>query len=146
MTSSNTRPTLPLTRTTQPATQSSRYASQVSGLLLAAFGLSAGYTIWTTASGVAHDSFNATSQGVWAFYVAMFAVALLVRTDRPAIWLLLSALLPLLLMIGVFVYPTTFTSKQQTPLGWFENDVYLGLLMVASYLTVQRLRGRRLEA
>lgn len=138
------RPTPPMAQTTPPAPTSSRYASQVSGLLLTAFGLSAGYTVWTTASGLAHDSFTATNPWVWAFYVTMIAVALLVRTDRPASWTLLAVLLPLLLSVGVFVYPTTFTSEQQTPFGWFENDVYLGLLMIASYLTVQRLRRRHL--
>ena len=123
----------------------SRYAGQVSGLLLAAFGLSAAYTVWTTATGLADDGFTATAPGVWAFYAAMVAVSLAVRSDRLAAWWTLAVLLPLLLLVGVFLYPRTFTAEQQTPLGWFENDVYLGLLMVATYLTVQRLRRRRLE-
>ena len=45
------------------------------------------------------------------------------------------------LLIGVFYYPTTFGPEQQTVFGWFENDVYLGLLVVAGYLGVQRWRG-----
>ena len=73
----------------------------------------------------------------------MVAASLAVRTDRAAAWWTLAVLLPLLLLVGVFVYPSTFTVEHQTPLGWFENDIYLGLLMVATYLTVQRLRGRR---
>jgi hypothetical protein len=122
----------------------SRYAGQVSVLLLAAFGLSAVYTVWTTARGSADDGFSATDPGVWAFYASMLAIAVLVRTDRLAIWGLLAFLLPVLLGVGIFVYPTVFTPQVQTPFGWFENDVYLGLLMVASYLTVQRLRRRHL--
>lgn len=123
----------------------SRYAGQVSGLLLAAFSLSAGYTVWTTATGLADDGFTATAPGVWAFYAVMVALSLAVRTDRLAAWRTLAVVLPVLLLVGIFVYPTTFTAEHQTPLGWFENDVYLGLLLVAGYLTVQRLRGRRLE-
>lgn len=40
---------------------------------------------------------------------------------------------------GFTVYPTTFGPAQQTVFGWFENDVYLGLLTVALYLSVLRL-------
>ena len=41
----------------------------------------------------------------------------------------------------MFYYPTTFGPEQQTVFGWFENDVYVGLLAVATYLGVQRWRG-----
>ena len=117
----------------------------MSALLLSAFALSAGYTVWTTATGLADDGFTATAPGVWLFYAVMTAASLAVRSDRLAAWWTLAVLLPLLLLVGIFVYPSTFTAEHQTPLGWFENDVYLGLLMVATYLTVQRLRRRRLE-
>ena len=73
------------------------------------------------------------------------ALALAVRRDWLIAWRLTALLLPLLLAVGVLVYPTLFTAERQTTIGWFENDVYLGLLMTALYLTVQRLRGRRLE-
>jgi hypothetical protein len=43
--------------------------------------------------------------------------------------------------VAVFWYPTTFTLRQQTTFGWFENDVYTGLLMIALYLGAHRLRG-----
>ena len=47
--------------------------------------------------------------------------------------------------IGVFYYPTSpSAAEKQTVFGWFENDVYLGLLMVATYLGVQRWRGTSL--
>jgi uncharacterized membrane protein YbhN (UPF0104 family) len=49
--------------------------------------------------------------------------------------------LGLLLVVAVFYYPTTFVPRQQTTFGWFENDVYTGLLMVALYLGVGRLRS-----
>jgi hypothetical protein len=40
----------------------------------------------------------------------------------------------------VFVYPSMFGPEQQTVFGWFENDVYVGLLMVATFLGVLRIR------
>lgn len=39
------------------------------------------------------------------------------------------------------VVPPTFVPSQQTAFGWFENDVYTGLLMIALYVVVHRLRG-----
>jgi hypothetical protein len=30
---------------------------------------------------------------------------------------------------------------EQTAFGWFENDVYIGLLILAEYLCIQRLRN-----
>lgn len=134
-----------LTTSRSSTAPTSRYSGQVSGLLLAAFGLSATYTVWTTATGLTTDGFTATAPGVWAFYTAMVALSVAVRSDRLPVWWALAVLLPLLLSVGIFVYPSTFTAEHQTPVGWFENDVYLGLLMIATYLTAQRLRQRRLE-
>jgi len=42
--------------------------------------------------------------------------------------------------IAFFYYPTVFGLEQQTVFGWFENDVYVGLLVVATYLGALRLR------
>jgi hypothetical protein len=83
------------------AAKVSRSAGQVSGRLLAALGLSAVYTVWTTATDSVDDGFTATEPGVWAFYASMAAVAVLFRTDRLAIWASLAALLPLLLGNGI---------------------------------------------
>jgi peptidoglycan/LPS O-acetylase OafA/YrhL len=135
----------PRSSTSTGTSRTSRYAAQVSGLMLAAFGLSATYTVWSTATGRASDDFRATDPAVWCFYAAMAALALAVRRDRLVAWRLTVLVLPLLLAVGVLVYPTLFTAERQTTFGWFENDVYLGLLMTALYLSVQRLRGRRLE-
>ena len=46
-----------------------------------------------------------------------------------------------LIAVGIFYYPTVFPPSAQTPLAWFENDVYMGLLILAEYLCVQRLRN-----
>ena len=45
-----------------------------------------------------------------------------------------------MLGIAFFYYPTAFGPAQQTVFGWFENDVYVGLLVTATYLGVLRLR------
>ena len=45
------------------------------------------------------------------------------------------------LAVAVFWYPTTFVPRQQTVFGWFENDVYTGLLMIAWTLGALRLGG-----
>jgi hypothetical protein len=134
--------------TTRPATSDlrtpTRYARSVSRVLTAAFTLSAGYTVYGTVAGLAPDSFNATDPLAWAFYAVGFGLALGARTDRAAAWWTLAGLLPVLLYICVFVYPDTFTPELQTPIGWLENDGYTGLLMIAAYLTWQRLRGHSL--
>ena len=46
-----------------------------------------------------------------------------------------------LIGVGIFHYPTIFPPSAQTTLAWFENDVYVGLLILAEYLCVQRLRN-----
>ena len=63
---------------------------------------------------------------------------------RPERWAHITStgFLVAVLGISVFYYPTTFTLEQQTTFGWFENDVYVGLLVLALYLSVMRLRRR----
>jgi cell shape-determining protein MreD len=75
--------------------------------------------------------------------VAFVMAALARRTQR---WAQLTVLgfLGVTLAVVVFVYPTMFGPEQQTVFGWFENDVYVGLLVTATYLGVQRLRGAAL--
>jgi hypothetical protein len=74
------------------------------------------------------------------FYTVAFAVTALARQERRWAQLVVTGFLVLVLAIGIFYYPTTFGPRQQTVFGWFENDVYLGLLTVAFYLSIQRLR------
>lgn len=139
---STTRTTTTTTpATADPSRPTARYHHQVGGVLLTAFTLSAGYTAAGTIAGLDLGDFNAASPPVWVFYAAMFGLTAAVwRNLRPAWWALV-VVLPLLLAVGILVYPHTFTPELQTPIGWLENDVYMGLLMVAAYLTVQRFRG-----
>lgn len=66
------------------------------------------------------------------------------RTNCPPWWFVSVAVL-VLIAVGIFYYPAIFPPSAQTPLGFLENDLYMGLLVLAEYLWVQRRRGVRLE-
>jgi hypothetical protein len=61
------------------------------------------------------------------------------RSSRVAQASLLASL-TVLLCIATLYYPRTFGRAQQTAFGWVENDLYVGLLVAATWLSVQRLR------
>ena len=116
------------------------YGRHIAGVLAAAFTLSAGHTVYAWVEGIEDPTFTVTTPLAWGFYVVGFAsVVLAGRTGRVAQVSLLTYLTALL-GIAIFYYPTTFGPAQQTTFGWFENDVYVGLLVTATYLAVQRLR------
>ena len=48
-----------------------------------------------------------------------------------------------LLVTSISCYTTRFGPGAADDLPRFENDVYVGLLLTATYLAVQRLRGAR---
>jgi surface polysaccharide O-acyltransferase-like enzyme len=122
------------------------YGTEISRFLVAAFTLSVVHTCYAWFSGLQDDRFTINTPVAWVFYAVGFASAFLARRDaRWAQWTML-AYLAVLLYVSVFFYPTTFVAKQQTTFGWFENDVYTGLLMIAFYLVVLRLRGIALVA
>ena len=77
----------------------------------------------------------------WGFYAVAFAMAYVAGRDGTAATWTVAAYLVVVLGIAVFYYPTTFTTEQQTVFGWFENDVYVGLLVAALVLQVLRLRN-----
>ena len=108
--------------------------------MLAAFILSVGHTGYAWLAGIEDPGFTVTTPITWIFYAVAFAVSVLARQDGRWAQLVVTGFLVLVLAIGIFYYPTTFGPEQQTVFGWFENDVYLGLLTVALYLSIQRLR------
>jgi peptidoglycan/LPS O-acetylase OafA/YrhL len=118
--------------------RTSRYSTQVAGVLVAAFTLSALCTVISTLSGVINDAYNLI---LWIFYVVGFGLAALARMDRSWTWWIVSAAVLLLILGGIFLYPAYFVPSEQTAFGWFENDVYIGLLILAEYLCIQRLRN-----
>jgi hypothetical protein len=120
------------------------YGGQVSAVLAVAFALSAAHTVYGYVTGIGDPGFTVTTPSAWAFYLVGFASAVLARKEVPWVRIVLPVYLGLLVLVAVFFYPTTFKTSQQTTFGWFENDVYTGLLMIALYLSVQRLRAPRL--
>ena len=136
--------------TNRPARTSSAaplsYGVEISRFLVAAFTLSVVHTCYAWSSGLQDDRFTVTTPVAWVFYAVGFASAFLARRDARWAQLTMLVYLAVLLYVSVFYYPTTFVAKQQTTFGWFENDVYTGLLMIAFYLVVMRLRSIALVA
>lgn len=134
---------IPVPSSTSPAAAPGRattYARLLPAVLVAAFGLSAVHTVYSSVVGIDDPAFGVDDPAAWAFYVAAFGIAGLSRRgSRPAQAVVL-VYLAVLLGVSVFVYPTTFGPEQQTVFGWFENDVYVGLLFVATCLAALRAR------
>ncbi|MFI7585481.1 hypothetical protein ACIB24_00225 [Spongisporangium articulatum] len=124
----------------------SPFGVQISWVLTAAFTLSVVHTVYSYLVGIEDPRFTVTTPVAYVFYAVGFASAWLARRPEGwARWTLLGYL-AVLLVVSVFFYPTTFRVDQQTTFGWFENDVYTGLLMIATYLAVLGLAGpRRVE-
>jgi uncharacterized membrane protein len=127
------------TPSTRVARRSS-YGAQISAVLVTAFALSATHTTYAWFSDLSDPRFTVTTPVAWAFYIVGFMSAFLARSERRWAQRLLTTYVAVLLWVSLFFYPSTFTVRQQTTFGWFENDVYTGLLMVAAYLCFQRLR------
>jgi len=131
-----------LTTPTRPSPAPVRYAIEIPVVVVAAFTLSVAHTVYAWRSDLADPDFTVTSPLTWGFYAVAFAMAAVAA--RPERWAHVAStgFLVVVLGISVFYYPTTFTLEQQTTFGWFENDVYVGLLVLALYLSVMRLRRR----
>ena len=129
--------------TTHPRAQS--YGRHMRGVMLTAFTLSVVHTVYAAVAGIEDPTFTVDTPLAWGFYAVAFGMSLLARRDGRVAQASVLAFLATILLIGVFYYPTTFGPAQQTVFGWFENDVYLGLLCVAAYLGVLRWRGTTLR-
>lgn len=117
------------------------YGRQMSGVMIAAFALSVVHTVYAAVEGIEDPTFTVTTPLAWGFYAVAFAMSALARRQGRAAQATVLAFLAAILVIAVFYYPTTFGPEKQTVFGWFENDVYVGLLAVAAYLGIQRWRG-----
>jgi hypothetical protein len=116
------------------------YSTQVSGVLAAAFALSLAYSAIVTFTG-SHEGYGLGDPALWVFYAVGFGLAAMALTDRTWAWWVVAVTVLILIAVGIFYYPTVFPPSAQTPFAWFENDVYVGLLILAEYLCVQRLRN-----
>jgi len=115
------------------------YRTQVAGVLAAAFTLSLVYSIVVTFTG-SHEGYGMADPALWAFYAVGFGLAALALTDKTWAWWTTAVAVLFFIALGIFYYPTVFPPSAQTTFAWFENDVYMGLLILAEYLCVQRLR------
>jgi peptidoglycan/LPS O-acetylase OafA/YrhL len=123
----------------------SPYHTQVAGVLAAAFALSLAYSAIVTVTG-SHEGYGLGDPILWAFYAVGFGLAALALADRMWAWWVVAVAVLALIAVGIFYYPTVFPPSAQTAFAWFENDVYVGLLILAEYLCVQRLRGVEITA
>ena len=132
---------------TSPATtpRTATYGRHICGVMLAAFTLSVIHTVYAAVEGIEDPTFTVDTPLAWGFYAVAFAASLLARRQGRRAQATVLTFLALTLLISVFYYPTTFGPEQQTVFGWFENDVYVALLVVAGYLAVQRWRGTSLR-
>jgi peptidoglycan/LPS O-acetylase OafA/YrhL len=125
----------------ETARTTASYGGRMSLLLAVAFALSATHTTYGYLTGLGDPRFTVTTPVAWVFYALGFATAAAARSRRRWLQVAVVGCLAVMIAVAVFYYPTTFVPRQQTTFGWFENDVYTGLLMVAAYLGVQQLRG-----
>ena len=116
------------------------YRTQVAGVLAAAFSLSLAYSVIVTFTG-SHEGYGMADPALWAFYAVGFGLVALVLSDRTWAWWVVVVVVLALIGVGIFYYPAVFPPSAQTTFAWFENDVYMGLLVLAEYLCVQRLRN-----
>ena len=133
----------PMTNTatgTRVTARTSTYGRHMSGVLITAFTLSVVHTIYAWMAGIEDPTFTVDTPLSWGFYAVAFAMASLARRTERWAQLTVLAYLATVLVIALFYYPTTFGVEKQTVFGWFENDVYVGLLVTASYLGALRLR------
>jgi peptidoglycan/LPS O-acetylase OafA/YrhL len=117
------------------------YREHISRVLLVAFALSAAHTVYVTVADIADPNFTATTPTAWLFYAIGFGLVAGSRSDRRGVQLAVMAVLGLLLAVALFYYPTVFSPRLQNTVGWLENDIYTGLLMIAEYFAVLRFRG-----
>src|SRR5215203_7058200 len=116
--------------------------------LTAAFVISAFYQLYRSAlmEVPEYDAFTPTTGIV---YAAFIGVSALVLTDRRWAWWIVSVLVVLLLLLGVFWYypvvvPARIEAGAMGQVGWLEGSVYMGLLFVGGFVCLLNLQGVRL--
>jgi hypothetical protein len=116
--------------------------------LAAAFGISALYQLYRSAvmEVPQYDAFTLTTGVV---YASLIGVSALVLTNRRWAWWVVSVLVFLLLLVGVFWYypvvvPARIGAGAMGLVGWLEASIYTGLLFVAGFVCLLNLLDVRL--
>src|SRR5918994_4470833 len=115
-----------------------RHHTVVFWTLAAALVISAVYQLYRSAFNEIprYDAFTPTTGVVYAFLIGVSA---LVLTDKRWAWWVVSVLVLLLILVGVFWYypvvvPARIEAGAMGSAGWLEGGVYLGLLFVAGFV------------
>jgi len=82
-------------------------------------------------------------------YASLIGVSALVLTNRSWAWWVVSGLVVLLVLVGVFWYypvvvPARIEAGAMGLVGWLEGSVYMGLLFVGGFVCLLNLQGVRL--
>jgi hypothetical protein len=115
--------------------------------LAAAFVISAVYQLYRSAfMETQYDAFTLTTGIV---YASLIGVSALVLTNRRWAWRVVSILVLLLILVGVFWYypvvvPARIEAEAMGLVGWLEGSVYMGLLFVGGFVCLLNLLGVRL--
>jgi hypothetical protein len=116
--------------------------------LAAAFMISAVYQLYRSAfmEIPQYDAFTLTTAVV---YASLIGVSALVLTNRRWAWWVVSVLVLLLVLVGVFWYypvvvPARIEAGAMGLVGWLEASVYMGLLFVGGFVCLLNLLGVRL--
>jgi|SRR5215211_6885678 hypothetical protein len=93
-----------------------------------------------------YDAFTLTTGIV---YASLIGVSALVLTNRSWAWWVVSGLVVLLVLVGVFWYypvvmPARIEAGAMGLVGWLEGSVYMGLLFVGGFVCLLNLQGVRL--
>jgi hypothetical protein len=93
-----------------------------------------------------YDAFTLT---IGIVYACLIGVSALVLTNRRWAWWVVSVLVLLLVLVGVFWYspvvmPARIEAGAMGLVGWLEASVYIGLLFVAGFICILNLLGVRL--
>ena len=117
----------------------SRYRLPVACTLTCAFTLSAGFTSALATVDLLPPELTGSGSLIWAFHLIGFGTALLAWVDRTWAWWAVAGLTAGFLVIDVQLYAVLFVPGLLTSVGWFANDIHLGLLVLAEGLAVRRL-------
>jgi hypothetical protein len=117
--------------------------------LAAAFVISALYQLYRSAL-MEIPEYDAFTVATGIIYAALIGVSALVLSARRWAWWVVSVLVLLLLLVGVFWYypvvvPARIEAGAMGTIGWLEGSVYMGLLSVAGFICILNLLGARLE-
>jgi hypothetical protein len=107
-------------------------------LLVVACALSAAGSGYLVAAGLTPLGPGPTPSAIWGLHLIGLAAAGLALLDRLwAMWAV-TVLIALFLVVGIVRFPVTLLPGLPSVIGWFSNDVHIGLLVLAGYLHLRR--------